>query len=50
MIQQMTELGVHNHNEINKKLTNEDAYKRARPSHVTLIVQNQEGLKIYLKL
>ena len=49
MVQQMKELGVNNHLEINKKLTNEDAYKRARPSHVTLIVQNQEGLKIYLK-
>ena len=50
MVQQMKELGVLNHNEINKKLSNEDAYKRARPSHVTLIVQNQQGLKIYLKL
>ena len=50
MLQQMKELGVSNHKDINKKLSNEDAYKRARPSHVTLIVQNQEGLKISLKL
>ncbi len=41
MLEQMKELGVLNHNEINK-LSNEDAYKRARPSHVTLIVQNQQ--------
>ncbi len=34
----MKELGVLNHNEINK-LSNEDAYKRARPSHVTLIAK-----------
>ena len=27
-----------------------DAYKRARPSHVTLIVQNQEGLKNLFKI
>ena len=50
MVQQMKELGVNNHLEINKKLTNEDAYKRARPSHVTLIVQNQEGLKNLFKI
>ena len=49
MVQQMKELGVTNHKDINKKLSNEDAYKRARPTHVTLIVQNQDGLKIYLK-
>ncbi|EOR49636.1 PolC-type DNA polymerase III [Staphylococcus aureus] len=50
MVQQMKELGVLNHNEINKKLSNEDAYKRARPSHVTLIVQNQQGLKNLFKI
>ena len=49
MVQQMKELGVTNHIDINQKLSNEDAYKRARPSHVTLIVQNQQGLKIYSK-
>lgn len=46
----MKELGVSNHKDINKKLSNEDAYKRARPSHVTLIVQNQEGLKNLFKI
>ena len=39
-----------NHIDINQKLSNEDAYKRARPSHVTLIVQNQQGLKNLFKI
>lgn len=50
MVQQMKELGVTNHKDINKKLSNEDAYKRARPIHVTLIVQNQDGLKNLFKI
>lgn len=50
MVQQMKELGVTNHKDINKKLSNEDAYKRARPTHVTLIVQNQDGLKNLFKM
>lgn len=50
MVQQMKELGVTNHKDINKKLSNEDAYKRARPTHVTLIVQNQDGLKNLFKI
>ncbi|RIL73234.1 PolC-type DNA polymerase III [Staphylococcus devriesei] len=50
MVQQMKELGVTNHKDINQKLTNEDAYKRARPTHVTLIVQTQEGLKNLFKI
>lgn len=50
MVQQMKELGVANHKDINKKLSNEDAYKRARPTHVTLIVQNQDGLKNLFKI
>ena len=50
MVQQMKELGVTNHIDINQKLSNEDAYKRARPSHVTLIVQNQQGLKNLFKI
>ena len=46
MVQQMKELGVTNHKDINQKLSNEDAYKRARPTHVTLIVQTQEGILV----
>ena len=40
---EMKELGVTNHKDINQKLSNEDAYKRARPTHVTLIVQTQKA-------
>ncbi|KYH14661.1 PolC-type DNA polymerase III [Staphylococcus kloosii] len=50
MLKQLEELNVSNHQDINKSLTNEDAYKRARPNHVTLIVQNQEGLKNLFKI
>ncbi len=49
MLKQLEELGVHNQ-DINTSLTNEDAYKRARLNHVTLIVQNQEGLKNLFKI
>ncbi|MEJ7545817.1 exonuclease domain-containing protein, partial [Staphylococcus hominis] len=40
MLKQLDELDVKNHQDINQSLSNEEAYKRARPSHVTLIVQN----------
>ncbi|UXR77511.1 PolC-type DNA polymerase III [Staphylococcus sp. IVB6227] len=50
MLAQLKELEVHNHQDINQKLSNEDAYKRARPQHVTLIVQNQTGLKNLFKI
>ncbi|WP_414739351.1 PolC-type DNA polymerase III [Macrococcoides canis] len=50
MLKQIEDLGVSNHNEIDAKLSNKDAYKRARPMHVTLIVQNQKGLKNLFKI
>ncbi|WZE71914.1 PolC-type DNA polymerase III [Macrococcus psychrotolerans] len=50
MLKQMEALGVTNHKEIDLKLSNKDAYKRARPMHVTLIVQNQKGLKNLFKI
>ncbi|WP_425319125.1 PolC-type DNA polymerase III [Staphylococcus lutrae] len=50
MLAQLKALDVHNHQEINQKLSNEDAYKRARPQHVTIIVQNQTGLKNLFKI
>ena len=50
MLKQLEELDVHNHQDINTSLSNEDAYKRARPNHVTLIVQNQQGLKNLFKI
>jgi len=50
MLKQMETLGVTNHKEIDLKLSNKDAYKRARPMHVTLIVENQKGLKNLFKI
>lgn len=50
MLKQIENLGVTKHNEIDAKLSNQDAYKRARPMHVTLIVQNQTGLKNLFKI
>lgn len=50
MLKQIEQLGVTKHNEIDAKLSNQDAYKRARPMHVTLIVQNQTGLKNLFKI
>lgn len=50
MLKQLEELNVKNHKDINQSLSNEDAYKRARPNHVTLIVQNQKGLKNLFKI
>jgi len=39
-----------NHNELNKNMGRGDAYKRARPSHATVLVKTQEGLKNLFKL
>ncbi|NAM82136.1 exonuclease domain-containing protein, partial [Staphylococcus epidermidis] len=50
MLKQVEELGVTNHKDINQSLSNEDAYKRARPSRITILVQNQEGLKNLFKI
>lgn len=50
MLKQLEDLDVHQHDEIDAKLSNQDAYKRARPMHVTLIVQNQTGLKNLFKI
>jgi DNA polymerase-3 subunit alpha (Gram-positive type) len=50
MLYQLKEMGVSNHLDINDKLRSEDAYKRAMPSHVTLLVQNQTGLKNLFKI
>jgi DNA polymerase-3 subunit alpha (Gram-positive type) len=50
MLHQIKALGVINHKEINTKLAKDDAYKRAMPSHVTLLVKTQEGLKNLFKI
>lgn len=50
MLKQLAERNVYNHEDIDKKLSNQDSYKRARPVHVTLLVQNQQGLKNLFKI
>jgi len=39
-----------NHNELNKNMGKDGAYKRARPFHATILVKTQEGLKNLFKL
>lgn len=38
------------HDELNNDLGRQDAYKRSRPFHVTLLAKNQDGLKSLFKL
>lgn len=44
------DLDIHKHFELNKQMGQGDSYKQARPSHATLLVQNQEGLKNLFKI
>ncbi|MFL2100567.1 PolC-type DNA polymerase III [Desemzia sp. FAM 23989] len=39
-----------NHNQLNSKIGEGDAYKRARPFHATILATTQEGLKNLFKL
>lgn len=50
MLAQIKKLGIENHSHINEKLSDEDSYKRAMPTHVTILVKNQEGLKNLFKI
>lgn len=43
MLSQIRKLGIDNHSHINEKLADSDSYKRAMPTHVTLLVQNRRG-------
>ncbi|MBM6613905.1 PolC-type DNA polymerase III [Desemzia sp. RIT804] len=44
------EHGITNHNQLNSKIGEGDAYKRARPFHATILATTQEGLKNLFKL
>ncbi|MDT2847770.1 PolC-type DNA polymerase III [Vagococcus carniphilus] len=44
------DFGVEYHDEFNQHIGEGDAYKRARPFHVTILAQTQEGLKNLFKL
>ncbi|GAA3719177.1 DNA polymerase III subunit alpha [Salinicoccus jeotgali] len=50
MLSQLKKAGIENHNHINEKLADQDSYKRAMPTHVTILVKNQEGLKNLFKI
>ncbi|MFC0229900.1 PolC-type DNA polymerase III [Bhargavaea ullalensis] len=50
LLKEAEELGIKNHNEFNLHIGGGDAYKRARPSHCTILVKNQTGLKNLFKL
>lgn len=50
MLRQLKDLNIHNLNEIDAELSNDDAYKRAMPTHVNLLVQSQIGLKNLFKI
>ena len=50
MLRQLKELGIENIADIDGDLSNDDAYKRAMPTHVNLLVKNQTGLKNLFKL
>ncbi|AKG73789.1 PolC-type DNA polymerase III [Salinicoccus halodurans] len=50
MLSQIKKLGIENHKEINSTLADPDAYKRSMPTHVTILVKNQTGLKNLFKI
>ncbi|SIT67298.1 PolC-type DNA polymerase III [Edaphobacillus lindanitolerans] len=50
LLKEAEELDIRNHNEFNLHIGGGDAYKRARPSHCTILVKNQTGLKNLFKL
>lgn len=50
MLQDLQEKGIHYHDELNEKGKNETAYRRGRPFHCTLLVQNNLGLKNLFKI
>lgn len=50
MLKDAKEKGIGYHDQFNDNMGKGDAYKRARPSHCTLLVQNEVGLKNLFKL
>ncbi|WP_026867606.1 PolC-type DNA polymerase III [Jeotgalicoccus marinus] len=50
MAQLKRDYGVTNHQDINRSLSNSDSYKRAMPSHVSILVENNTGLKNLFKI
>jgi len=50
LLKEAEQKGIHYHDEFNHQTGNGDAYKRARPSHCTLLATNETGLKNLFKL
>lgn len=50
MAQLKADYGITNHKDINKSLSNSDSYKRAMPTHISILVQNNTGLKNLFKI
>lgn len=50
MAQLKADYGITNHKDINSSLSNSDSYKRAMPTHVSILVQNNTGLKNLFKI
>ncbi|HLQ74996.1 MAG TPA: PolC-type DNA polymerase III [Alloiococcus sp.] len=44
------DFNITNHNQLNSQVGKGDAYKQSRPTHATLLVQTQEGLKNLFKI
>jgi DNA polymerase-3 subunit alpha (Gram-positive type) len=50
LLKEAEEKGIHYHDEFNHQTGNGDSYKRARPSHCTLLATDETGLKNLFKL
>ncbi len=50
MLKDAAEQGIEYHDQLNDNVGKGDAYKRARPSHMTLLAKNDTGLKNLFKL
>ncbi|KGX88600.1 PolC-type DNA polymerase III [Pontibacillus marinus] len=50
LVKEAREKDIHNHLDLNKYMGEGNAYQRSRPSHVTLLAKNAEGLKNIYKL
>lgn len=50
LLKDASKQGIEYHDQFNDYMGKGGAYKRARPSHCTLLAQTEKGLKIYLNL
>ncbi|AYC29277.1 PolC-type DNA polymerase III [Paenisporosarcina cavernae] len=50
LLKEAEEKGINYHDDLNHQEGNKEAYKRARPSHCTILAADEEGLKNLFKL